>query len=236
MPAHLLEPPIVGVVAADEDRVHRGLHVIVDAPRAGPAEEGEGLVMGVEDHLLRLARIGPDEQHPAVAQADMRHLHGGRRAVDHHDLMAPVELVGLARIEAQRDIGGGRRLLLFLGPRGRVAPDSIIAAFISTCPESLENPDAGQPLTLGLAGVRRQHIVELVLPRINLRKWLDGPFVGELGHAGPDHLAHRVPRHPQLPADLLDRLPVLKIRPPDLRYRLHNQHPTLCLPMNSGAS
>lgn len=30
MPAHLLEPAIVGAIAADEDRVPRGLHVVVD--------------------------------------------------------------------------------------------------------------------------------------------------------------------------------------------------------------
>jgi len=72
---------------------------VVDAPRAGAPEEGEGLVMGVEDHLLRLAGIGTHEQHPAVTQADMCNLHRGRRAVDHHDLVAPVELVGLAWIE-----------------------------------------------------------------------------------------------------------------------------------------
>ena len=35
--------------------------------------------MGVEHHLLALARIGPHEQHPAVAQPDMRHLHRHRR-------------------------------------------------------------------------------------------------------------------------------------------------------------
>ena len=99
MAARLLEPAVVGSVAADEDRVDRGLHVVVDAPRAGAPEEGENLVMGIEDHLLRLAGIGMYGQHPAVTQADMCHLHRGRRAVDHHDLVAPVELVGLAWIE-----------------------------------------------------------------------------------------------------------------------------------------
>ena len=73
---------------------------VVDAPGAGPAEEGERLVVGVEHHLLRLARIGPHEHHPAVAEPDVRDLHRRRGAVDHHDLVAPVELVCLAGGEA----------------------------------------------------------------------------------------------------------------------------------------
>jgi integrase len=38
--------------------------------------------------ILGLARIGPHERHPAVAQPKMRHLDGDRRAVDQHDLVA----------------------------------------------------------------------------------------------------------------------------------------------------
>ena len=108
---------------------------VVDAPRAGAPEEGEGLVVGIEDHLLRLARVGPDEQHPAVAKPDMRHLHGCRRPTDHHNLVAPVELVGLAWVEDQRHIGSGRCLLFLLGPRGRISPDRVIATIISSGPE-----------------------------------------------------------------------------------------------------
>ena len=73
----------------------------------------------------------------------MRHLHSGGRAIDHHNLVAPVELVGLARIEDQRDIGGRGGLLFFLGPRGRVTPDSVIAAVISKGSQFFEYPDAG---------------------------------------------------------------------------------------------
>ena len=107
--AHLQEAAVVGALAADEDRLHRRLHVVVDAARAGALEERECPVVRVEHHLLRLARIGPHEQHPAVAQPDMRHLHRHGRAVDQHDLVAPVELVGLARRKAQRDKGANRR-------------------------------------------------------------------------------------------------------------------------------
>src|SRR5213082_3560559 len=59
----------------------------IDPWRDRPLEEGKGAVMGVEYHLLGLARIGAHEQHAAVAQSDMRHLDGDGRAVDQHDLV-----------------------------------------------------------------------------------------------------------------------------------------------------
>lgn len=67
--------------------------------RADATKEGEGPVVGVEHHLLGLARIGPDEHHAAVAEPNMGDLHGHCHAVDQDDLVAPIELVGLARRE-----------------------------------------------------------------------------------------------------------------------------------------
>jgi len=114
---------IVGAVAADKDRVHRGLvrhgprtmaascRTVTEPPRAGTAEEGERLVVGVEDHLrspsisdgrqwllepvaqplatdamAHLAGIGAHEGHPAVAEPDMGDLHGRGHPVDQDDL------------------------------------------------------------------------------------------------------------------------------------------------------
>ena len=68
MSAHLLEAPVVAPLAADEDRVHRRLHVVVDAALAGPAQERERAVVRVEHHLLALARIRPHIEHPAVTE------------------------------------------------------------------------------------------------------------------------------------------------------------------------
>jgi hypothetical protein len=48
------------------------------------------------DHLLRLARMGADEDHAAAAEADVRDFFGHRRAVEHVDFMALIELVGFA--------------------------------------------------------------------------------------------------------------------------------------------
>jgi hypothetical protein len=56
--------------------------------------------LSVEHHLLGLAVVGPDEDHPAVAQQDVGHLDRGGHPVDDRDLVAPVELEGFAVIEA----------------------------------------------------------------------------------------------------------------------------------------
>src|SRR5207245_2571808 len=49
--------------------------------------------------------------------------------------------------------------------------------------------------------------------------------MAKLGRLRPDHLAHDPSRHPKLAANRLDRLVLGKIRPTDLRDRLHYQHP-----------
>lgn len=168
VPAHLFEPAIVGADLADEDRVHRRVHVVVDAPRTGAAEEGECPIVGVKHHLLRLAWVSPNERHPAVAEADMGDLDRHGHAVEDHDLMAPGELVGLAGIKAQRNIGAGRRFLRRLRPTGRIPPDSIIAAAIAAVAQLFVNPDDGQPLPLRPPGILGQHLVQLGTPRIDL--------------------------------------------------------------------
>lgn len=52
----------------------------------------EGVLVGVEDHLLRLARVGSQQEEP-----DMGHLDRRGDAGEPNALMAPVELVGLTR-------------------------------------------------------------------------------------------------------------------------------------------
>ena len=131
MPAHLLEPAIVGPIFADKDRVHRRLHVVVNAPGAGAAEEGKRSVVRIEHHLLRLAGIGPNIRHPTVAKANMGALHGRGHTIDQNDFTAPVELVGFIGVEARRDIGRGRSLPCRLRPPGRVAPHGIISAAVT---------------------------------------------------------------------------------------------------------
>ena len=169
VPAHLLEAPVVVPGLADQDRVHRRLHVVVDAPRAGALEEGEGPVVGVEHHLLALARIGPHEQHPAVAEPDLRHLHRHRDPGDQHHLVAPVELVGLARREAQRHERRRRRRGPLALPAGRIPPHRVVAAVVAEPAQLLEDPDQRQPLPARPRRIHRQQPVELLPPRPDLR-------------------------------------------------------------------
>src|SRR5215212_10534920 len=105
MAAHLQKATVIGALAPDEDCLHGSAHIVVDAALARALEESERPVMGIEDHLLALARIGAYERHARVAQPHMSDLDHHGRAVDQDDLVAPVELIGLARCEDKRHVG-----------------------------------------------------------------------------------------------------------------------------------
>ena len=49
-------------------------------------------------------------------------LHDDRHPAQQDDLVAPIELIGFPRREAQRDVGRRRRLPALLGPSPGVAP------------------------------------------------------------------------------------------------------------------
>jgi hypothetical protein len=110
----------------------------------------------VEHHFLRLARIGAHEQHPAVAEADVRHLHRHGRAVEHDDLVAPIKLVRFARREAQRHIGFRRRCSALPAPGPGVAPNRVVAPLIAKPAQLLEHADQRQPFPRRFQLIRQQ--------------------------------------------------------------------------------
>ena len=169
--AHLQEAAIVEAILADEDRLHRRLHVVVDAAPAGALEQRERPVVGVKHHLLRLARIGPHEQHPAVAEPDMGGLHDHRHAAQQDDFVAPVELVGFSRRKAQRDIGRGRRCAALLAHCLRITPNGIVAALVARPRSSSKMPDQRQMLARRLGRIAVRDSIDRVLPSI-------GPIFG----------------------------------------------------------
>ena len=65
--AHLEEAAIVLPILADEDRLHRRLHVVVDAAGAGAPEEREGPLVGVEHQAMICAG-----KHPAQSLTKAR--------------------------------------------------------------------------------------------------------------------------------------------------------------------
>src|SRR5271157_920701 len=223
--AHLEEAAIVLAVLADEDRVHRRLHVVVDAALAGAPEEREGAVVGVEHHLLRLARVGAYEHHAAVAEPHVGDLHRRRHPADDDDLVAPVELVGFARRKRQGNVGFSRRARVLLAPAPRIAANSVVAALVAERPQLLVNADQRQPLARRRLGVRRQKPIERLRPRPEFRPRLDLTFIGKRRLPRPQDPPDRVARQMQGPRDLLDRLPLAQMLAPYPTDRLHNQHP-----------
>jgi hypothetical protein len=147
MAAHLQETPIVEAVLADKDRIHRRLHVVVDASGTAALEQSERPVVGVKHHLLGLSRIGPHKRHAAMAEPHVSHLHRHRHPAQQDDLVAPVELIGLPRRKAQRHIGRRRGVPSFLRPASGVASYRVVAALIAEPMQLLEDPDQGQTFT-----------------------------------------------------------------------------------------
>src|SRR5258708_31480726 len=122
---------VVEALLAKEERLNGRLHGVVDAAPASALEPGEGRVVGVEHHLLRLARINPHEQHPAVTKPYMGGLHDDRRPAQQNDLMTPVELVGFPRRKTQLNVGRSRRLPALLAPVPRITSNGIVSAVVA---------------------------------------------------------------------------------------------------------
>ena len=78
--------------------------------------------MGVEQHLVRLQRIGPHDEGAAERQLEMRDLQLGPLAAQDRPVLAPVELEGFAGLERQRHERAAPGALLFPYPLGLPGP------------------------------------------------------------------------------------------------------------------
>src|SRR5690606_1950564 len=229
MAAHLQKTPVVEPLLAYKDRLDRGLHVVVDPARAGAFEESERPVMGIEHHLLGLARIGTHKHHSAMAKTHVGDLDRDRCAIENDDLVAPVELVSFPGRKTQRHIGRGCRLRALTAPATSIAPDSVITPTIAKTAKLLIDPDQRQPFARGLAFIDQQQTIQLCLPRTDGRQGLGLPLIGKARLTRPDDLAHRVARNMELTLDLLDGLALHEICPTNPCNRIHALHPpTAC--------
>ncbi len=155
----------------------------------------------------------------------MRRLHLGRHTRQARVLVAPVELVGLAGIEAQRHKTLRRRQQPPPPTPGPgVAAHCVVAAAIAQSRKVFMNPQQRQPIPARPLLVGLQLALELIHPRPKLRHRLDLALVAVRGLIAPHHLAHRVLRNPQIPGDLLDRNAPHQMIPTYPCDRLHNQH------------
>ena len=101
---------------ATANPINRRLHVVIDPTSGDAAKNPERVPMGIEQHLVGLQGIGPQQKGPAVRQLDMRHLQLRAFAAQNRKLLAPVELEGIARSKIQRHKGPAPRRLLFVLP------------------------------------------------------------------------------------------------------------------------
>ena len=224
--AHLQEAPIILTVLADEDRLHRRLHVVVDAARAGAFEEREGALVRVEHHLLRLARIGPARTSSGCGtDACARPSRSpSRRSAERSRGSSRTGRLRPARTTA------ARRQPTDVGSRVRAASSAHSDEPRRSRPHSparatLRTAGSASDARALLARVRRQKPIQRLLPAADPWQRLLTTFVAKLGRLRSQHLPDRLSRNPQLAADRLDRLPLNKICPADLRDRLHDQHP-----------
>ena len=229
MVSHHQEPAVEDTLFADEHGRHRRLHVVVDATLWHAAEEAEAARMRIEQHLLGLARIGPDVHRPRCAQPHMGDLHPHRLARDLDVLMAPVELVRLARHEQERDErrhAVTRILAPCCRPARRITPDRIVGALEPFAQQQIVDTRHPQPVAPMPRFVLYQQRIEPFLKRPDPRQRLHRAMIIERAFRRSDRLAHDLPRQPKITRNRLDRL-TPGVLAPNPNHCLHHQHPDL---------
>ena len=100
------------------DLVDGSSHIVVNAPARHAPQDAEGVVVGVEQHLVSLLRIGAENEGAAVGELDVSDLQFGPLAGDDRPIFRPVELERLARQKRKRHEHAADARLLFLLPGG----------------------------------------------------------------------------------------------------------------------
>ena len=205
---HRREADIDLPLLAATDLVDRGAHVVVDAALRDAAQDPEGVVVGVEQHLMGLLQIGSQHEDAAVGELEVGYLQFGPLAADDRPVLRPVELKRLARPERQRNEGAATAGLLLSLPGGLPLTGerrhAIVGALIAEGDQiGMQLPD--RPLLLaGLARLLSQYVRQLVGVRIKLTCAVRDVETG-FNAVGAQILADRVPRQAGAPRYLPDR-------------------------------
>ncbi len=139
----------------------------------------------------------------------MRDLHPHRRSCDLDILMAPVELVGLAWPEHQRDEGGDAIASILAPldlPARRIAPHRIVRTLKAFSHQQVMDPRHPQPVTPAAQLVLFQQRVQALLERTDPGQRLNLALIIKGALRRSDRFADDLPRHMQIPCDRLDRL------------------------------
>jgi len=162
MADHRREAGVDLALLAAADLVDGRSHIVVNAPPRHAAQDAESVVMGVEQHLMGLLRIGPENEGAAVAELEVSDLQFGPLATDDRTVFRPVELERFARQKRQRNEHAAAARLLFLLPSGLpVASEgrhAIVGAVVAEDGQ-IGVQLLGRPLLLaGLPGLLPQHL------------------------------------------------------------------------------
>ena len=142
MAGHRHEADVDVTLFATADLVDRCAHVVVDAAAGDATEDTECVIVGIEQHLVRLQEICPDDEGPGVAQLRMGDLQFGALIADDRPIFRPVELEGFTWFERQGHKCPAARRLQF--------PLSIVSPFPSKCRHAIVGPLVAQAHKIGV--------------------------------------------------------------------------------------
>lgn len=165
------------------------------------------MVVGIEQHLVRLQRIGAQVERSAVTELEVGYLQLGAHASENSPVLAPVELEGLTRTEGQGNEGATASGLLchkaLLVPEARKGRHTVVGAAITERLQIQVHLLDGAPLLAGSASFRLEPAGELQGEGIELG-WTDPLGVVRLGLASAQVLADGVAREARAAGDLPD--------------------------------
>ena len=103
MARHGQEAGVDLALLADANAINSGAHIVVNSSTRHAAQDPEGVMMGIEQHLVALKRVSPDGEGPAMRQFHMRDLELGSLAAEHRPVLTPIELKGFTGLKDQRN-------------------------------------------------------------------------------------------------------------------------------------
>ena len=180
--------------------------------------------MGIEQHLMALPRVRNKPEGTTGAELQMGHLQFVEHSTNQQSFLAPVELEGLAQLEAQRHKGLGGILGAIHPPCSNEVSHGAIATPVSLSLDLGKQRLATAPCVLGPVRIRAQGLLQhrhkwrelaISLLALVLRGYVSG---------GLEPLLDRVSGQSRSSANLSVRELVAPLHAPDLANHVHGDH------------